>query len=191
MKKGIIIGVKILLFIGVFCIFGCDLWINNDGDFYFDEKNFLSEWDAWNNQNINNYSFVLKGELPYWNYPRAILMFDYEVKIIVKNGIMDSFEYFSRVPHDAEDVESILEPEFTSISDMYQKIYDRAQDEKIWWNGYSGNGHIISTTYDVKYNENLHYISAFEPISKWKPDVIVDTTAHAVSISDFVVLDID
>jgi len=100
---------------------------------------------------------------------------------------MDSFEYIGDVPH-KEDGISILEPEFTSISDMYQKISDAAKAEKEWWKENSGSVPIISTKFEIKYSTELDYIVFFEPVSGWKPGVVVDTTAHAVTISNFKVL---
>lgn len=169
--------------------------------FNFDENTFTAEWNAWKNQNIKNYSFTLSGELPYWDFPeqnasRAILMYDYTVDITVKNGEMDSFEYIGRTPFEydgnpplGEDEASPLPPEYTSISDAYQKIYDRAHEEKEWWNNYSSNGHIISTSFEMKYNPQLHYITFFEPVSTWQPNTMVDTTAHAITISRFKIFD--
>jgi hypothetical protein len=184
MKRNVFIVVLILIGLFVFstCVFEFE-----DKGFYFDEKTFTSEWKAWKNKNILNYSFTLVGELPYWNFSRAILMCEYKVNVIVKNGIMDSFEYIGEIPY-GDDGESILEPEFTSISDIYQKISDRAEYEKEWWKGNAGGG-IISTKFEIKYDTQLHYITFFEPVSKWESDWIVDTTAHAVTISDFTILD--
>jgi hypothetical protein len=182
----------VLIFIGLFGFSTCNLEnIEKAGSkgFSFDEGTFTSNWNAWKNNDIQNYSFTMTGELPYWNFSRAIKMYEYKVNIIVRNGVMASFEYIGdNVPHEIDGI-SILEPEFTSISDMYQKIFDKAKTEKEWWNGYSGNGHIISTKFEIIYSTELNYITFFEPVSRWKPDVIVDTTAHDVRISNFVVLD--
>jgi hypothetical protein len=150
MKRNIFIVV--LLSIGLFVFSACILETENlDKGFYFEEETFAAEWNIWKNQNIQNYSFTMTGKLPHWNFDpqRAILMRDYKVDIIVKNGIMDSFKYIDDVPY--EDESSILEPEFTSISDMYQKISTMAENEKEWWNEYSGEEGIISTTYEIKY----------------------------------------
>ena len=186
------IYITVVVFIGLFGFFACNpetkMETKTGNGFIFDEKTFNSKWNEWQNNDIQNYSFTMTGELPYWNFSRAILMYEYNVNIVVKNGVMDSFEYIGDVPYKEDEI-SILEPEFTSITDMYQKISDMAKTEKEWWNRYSGNGHIISTKFEVKYSTELNYITFFEPISKWKPDVIVDTTAHAVIISDFKALD--
>ena len=181
--------VAILVFVGIL-FSACNL--ETEEGFYFDERTFNSEWNKWKNNDIKNYSFTMTGELPYWNFSRAIPMFDYSVNIIVKNGVMDSFEYTGEIPYerDEHDGETILElePEFTSISDMYQKISDSAKEEREWWKKYTGGG-IISTKFEIKYDKQLNYITFFEPVSKWKPDYIVDTTAHAVNISNFKILD--
>jgi hypothetical protein len=174
--------IAILGFIVLLGFSACNL--ETDKGFYFDEKTFTSEWNAWENRNIKNYSFTLTGELPNWNFSRAILMHEYKVNIIVKNGTMDSFEYIGDVPY-SEDEETILEPEFTSISDMYQKIFDRAKEEREWWENHSGEGGFVSTTLKVKYDSELHYITFFEPITEVESGWILDTTNHAVTISNF------
>jgi hypothetical protein len=178
-----------LVFIGLLGFSACNMKMENLNEgFSFDEKTFASEWDEWKKKNIQNYRFTLAGQLPYWNFSMAILMQEYKVNIVVKHGVMNSFEYVGDIPYkDGETL--ILEPEFTSISDMYQKISDRAKEEKEWWMQYSGDGGIISTIFKIKYDAQLHYISFFEPVSEWKRDYMVDTTAHAVTISNFMVLD--
>jgi len=185
MKKYIYI--VLLVFFGLLVFSTCNL--ETEKGFHFDEKKFNSEWNKWTEKNIQDYSFTLNGKLPYWNFSRAIPMLEYEVNIIVKNGEMESFEYIGEIPHDENDENSVFEPEFTSISDLYQKISDRSREEKEWWNNYSGNGHILSTEYVIKYNSELNYVTFFEPVSNWKSNVEVDTTAHAISISKFVVLE--
>lgn len=179
----------LLAFMGFFCFFACNKEMENSNDgFHFDEKTFTSEWNGWKNNHIQNYSFTLTGTLPYWNFLKAIPMHEYTVNIIVKNGIMDSFEYIGGVPH-KENENSILEPEFTSIDDIYQKISDKAKEEREWWKRNTGGRGIISTKYEVKYSPTLHYITSFEPVSKWESGWIVDATTHAVSIYNFTVLD--
>jgi len=178
------ISITLLSALMFFCFSACSL--ENEKGFIFDEKTFNSEWNKWENRNILNYSFTINGQFPYWNMPRAILMYVYEVNIIVKNGLMESFEYIgNNVPHDEG---NILEPEITSISALYQKISDRANAEKNWWKNNYGNG-IISTTLNVKYAPQLNYVTFYEPVSNWKSGWIVDTTDHAIRISNFTVLD--
>jgi hypothetical protein len=189
MKKYVFIPLlTIILSIGFStCVLESKKDFINEKGFIFNEKTFNSEWNKWKNQDIQNYSFTLTGQFPYWNIQRAIKMIDYEVNIIVKNGIMDSFEYIGKnIPY--EDGSKILEPEFTSISDIYQKISDRANEEKNWWKNNTGDG-IISTTLNVKYDSQLNYITFYEPESNWKSGWIVDTTDHAVRISNFTVLE--
>jgi hypothetical protein len=48
--------------------------MESERGFYFDEKTFTAEWNIWKNKNIKNYSFTMTGELPDWNFSRAILM---------------------------------------------------------------------------------------------------------------------
>jgi hypothetical protein len=57
------------------------------------------------------------------------------------------------------------------------------------WKRKAGGGRIISTAFKIHYDTQSHYITFFEPVSKWKPDYVVDTTVHAVTISNFAVLD--
>jgi hypothetical protein len=176
-----------IVFLAISLVFGfsaCDL--ENEKGFIFDEKTFNSEWTKWENRNILNYGFTVNGKFLYWNKPRAILMFDYEVNIIVKNGVMESFEYIGQnVPYDDDDV---LEPEITTISGLYKKISDRAKAEKDWWDNNSPNG-IISTTLNIEYDSQLNYIASYEPVSSWESGWIVDTTDHAIRISNFTILD--
>jgi len=159
--------------------------------FYFDEKKFTSEWNLWKNQDIKNYSFTMKGELPYWNYAKAkafvmdILMFDYDVEITVKNGIMNSFEYIGRTPNKEESRDSILEPEYTSISDMYQKIYDDIKDCERYWKKTSDKGCLLSKHYKIKYDPKYHYITYYEPITNTRSGCILDTSEHEVKVSAF------
>jgi len=181
--------VTIFVFIGLFGFFACNLETEKEKGFIFDEKTFNSEWNKWKSNDIKNYSFTLSGKLPYWNFSRAIPLHDYKVNIVVKDGVMDSYEYIGDVPHkDGEDEISILEPEFTSISDMYQKISNSAKDEREWWKNNSGGG-LVSTKFEIKYDKQLNYITFFEPVSEWKSGYKVDTTAHAVYISNFNILE--
>ena len=187
MKRNIFVAIIISIMLLV-CL-ACSLKTEDpDKGFFFDEETFTANWNAWKNKNIQNYSFTLAGELPIWNFSRAIPLHEYIVNIIVKNGVMDSFEYIGDIPYDETDRESIFEPEFTSISDMYQKISDSAKYQKEWWENYDGEG-VISTKFEIKYNAQLNYIMFFEPVSEWESGWVVDTTAHAVIISNFTILD--
>ncbi len=175
----------ILFIIVVLCISSCDVLGNDSKGFHFDETTFSSEWNNWDEQQINNYSFVLKGSLPDSEFERAILMKKYEVKVVVKNGAMVSFDYTETPPYSVPN----SEPEFTSISDMYQKIYDSAQGQKQWWEEYSGDGGFVSTEYKIHYDRELHYITSFEPVTSVKSGWILDTAEHKVTVSDFTILD--
>jgi hypothetical protein len=182
-----IVFIAILVFISVFLFLACDIEsFGLEKGFNFDEKTFNSKWSSWQNNNIQNYSFTMTGQFPHWNSPRAILMYDYEVNIIVKNGIMDSFEYIGiNIPYEDD---LIMKPAFTSITDMFQKIYDNARIERDWWKNNSAKG-IISTTFVLEYDPVLNYIKYFVPVSNWESGWIVDTTAHTVTISNFTILD--
>jgi hypothetical protein len=168
-----------------FCLFLCSCVFFEDEGFYFDEEKFMSEWKNWKSQDIKNYNFTLKGELPYWNYTKAILMYDYEVEIAVKNGIMHSFEYIGKTPNQEMDSESILEPEYTSISDMYQKIYESIKDCERYWKETSDKGCFLSKRYEIKYDQKFHYITYFEPVTRVKSGCMMDTDEHEVAVSKF------
>ena len=181
----------------IFCLLLCFCGYSespNDG-FYFDEEKFMSEWNIWKNQDIKNYDFTLKGEFPYWNYSRAVLkynysieaipMYDYVVEIAVKNSIMNSFEYIGKTPHQEMNSESILEPEYTSISDMYEKIYKTIKNCELYWKETSNKGCFLSKRYEIKYDPKFHYITYFKPITTVAPDCILDTTEHEVMVSEF------
>ena len=155
--------------------------------FHFDEVQFLLEWELWDKKNIENYNFILEGELPHSLFTKEVLMFDYKVKVDVRQGALFSFEYIGDVPHDYDG--SIIEPEFKSISDLYKKVYDRAQWEKEQWAQDPNPRHLISTTLDLKYCDVLHFITFYEPVTRTKPGVIRDTRDHAVKVSEFTVLD--
>jgi hypothetical protein len=172
----------LLIFSLVLCF--CSSESPDDG-FYFDEKKFMSEWNSWKNQDVKSYSFTLKGELPSWLYTKDIHMDGYEVKIIVKNSIMKSFEYIGRVPYQEGNSELILEPEYTSISDMYQKIYESIKDCERYWKETSDKGCFVSTRYEIKYDPEFHYITSFKPITRVAPGCILDTSEHEVTASEF------
>ena len=171
----------------IFSLFSaCSL--ENEKGFIFDEKTFNSEWNKWENRNILNYSFTISGRYYGEIMPRALWSCEYEANIIVKNGFMESFEYIGKnIPYDVYD-DNIVEPEIKTISAIYQTIADRATEERNWWKNNSGNG-IISTTLIVKYDPQLNYVTFYEPVSNWESGLIVDTTDHAINISNFTVLD--
>jgi len=168
--------------------------------FYFDEEKFKSELDIWKSQDIKNYSFTLKGELPYTLYPRAknyygaILMHKYEVKITVKNGIMDSFEYIGEVPYDMDYSSEnpflqqiVFEPEYTSISDVYKKMYEQIKNHEFELLR-SASDCIISMRYEIEYNQESHYITRYKPIFEIYKGCIMDTSLHEVTVSDFTIV---
>jgi len=179
--------------------------------FHFDEEKFKSEWNIWKSQDIKNYSFTFKGALPYWNYPKAkrydgligmIPMYIYEAKITVKNGVMDSVEYLGTDigtdPFPSDPDASIIpnpntEPEYTTISDMYQKMYDRIKSKELYLlNGTPGKGCFditISVRFDIEYDQKFHYITYYSsPITEYSDRCLTDGTDHAVFVSDFTIL---
>jgi len=118
----------------------------DSGSSAYDEEKFKSEWDIWKDQDIKNYSFTLKASIDG----------NYEVAIIVKNGIMDSFKYTGKTPN------GDLEPEYTSISDMYQKIYDNIKYDEIKIQESSKCSRFAE--YETAYDQKFHYIKNFEAI---------------------------
>jgi len=169
--------------------------------FYFDEEKFMSEWNIWKSQDIKNYSFTFKGELPnelypnlYEFYPKAksygligiaTPMYPYEAKIAVKNGVMDSFEYNI-------DIIGIIpnsEPEYTSISDMYEKIYAEIKNHELEFsNRLPGRGCLMSEGYEIEYDQEFHYITRSKPIFEiYENDCIFETTQHEVIVSGFTI----
>jgi hypothetical protein len=175
--------------------------------FYFDEKKFKSEWDIWKSQDIKNYSFTLKGALPYHHFQKlraksdgligAIPMYIYEAKITVKNGVMESVEYIGTDPPPRGPEASVIpnpntEPEYTTISDMYQKMYDRIKMEELYLlNSTPGKGCFDITTsvrFEIEYDQKFHYITYYSsPITTYSDRCLTDNTDHAVFVSDFTI----
>jgi len=170
--------------------------------FYFDEQKFKSEWDIWKSQDVKNYSFTLKGELDFTLFPKSIAkshdglieywpMYPYEVKIVVKNGIMDSFEYIGVNPPDAPEISLIpnpdVRPKYTSISDMYQKMYDRIKD---WERDFSRFAEycLAYFKYEIEYDQEFHYITRYNPDWGIIPGCIFETSEHEVLVSDFIIV---
>jgi len=164
--------------------------------FHFDEEKFKSEWDIWKRQDIKNYSFTLKGELPYWDFPplypkaKATIMtiypaYPYEAKITVKNGVMDSFEY---TPHEPISItpNPDVEPEYTTISDMYQKMYDKIKNSELELSNETSDC-LASWGYKMEYDQEFHYISSYNPTWKIYSGCIFETTAHKITVSDFAI----
>ena len=197
------IGIALVV-VGLLGFFACDLETKKETGFIFDEEKFNTNWEKWKENDIQNYNFTLAGEL---------LAQKYKANIIVKKGVMDSFEYDGKAPSqndgpapgidddpdafiDDDDgpsiagEPSILEPEFTSISDMYEKIAEMVEAEKEWWNTNTDENK-ISTKFDIKYDSKSNYITYFKPVSKWKAGATADTTDHAVTISKFKALSND
>jgi len=149
---------------------------NSNSGFIFDEITFMSNWDSWNNQNIKNYSFNLSTNEPVQARFSPIL---FGVNIIVRNGLMESYEYIFN--------ETGLEtPIYTSICDMFQKIYDFAIENKSDWKNVD---YLISETWNIKFNESLNYITIFSGEYKWKSTVPPFFYFVSHYISDFKIID--
>jgi hypothetical protein len=132
---------------------------NFDNDITFDEITFMSKWNTWNNNNIKNYSFTL--EESFYSISRGLPdPYSYEFKILVKNGVMDSFEYFVYYDGKPFEVNENSLPPFTSISDMYQKIYDDVQNTKKFL-----KDSIYSYEYKLEYDSELYFITYYTVIS--------------------------
>jgi|GEM_PF-2337157 len=190
---------KYLLSIFLLILCSCSSEKEKTPTFYFDEKKFKSEWDMWKSQDIKNYSFKLKGKLDADFFPRpkakskdeligTIPMYPYEAKITVKNGIMDSYEYIGITYPGTEIILTPnVEPEFISISDMYQKIYDDIKDwESILQTKFKNC--LVSWGYEVEYDQKYHYIKRSKPTGKISEDCLFETTKHEVTASDFTIL---
>jgi len=179
--KNIIFAV-VLIFGGATVFSTCHLF--REKGFIFDEETFVSNWNEWKNKDIQNYSFTMTGDLPYWS--GELEMYNYEVNIVVKNGIMDSFEYIGDVPYE-RDGETVIEPQFSSISDMYQRISDSATEVKDWEE--FSDGEIISAKFEIKYDSQFNYITFVEFVFKMKPYIKMDTYSSVVNIYNFSVLE--
>jgi len=147
--------------------------------FIFDEETFMLNWNAWNDRNIKNYSFVLRYTFPYIN-----------TKITYKNGIIYSYENID--PYGcSENFEYLISlsplevPDFTSMTHLYQSINDIVLREK----QYKLSNHIISRTVQLEYgalnNITFYYIST-EYIQGYKPCLDGD---FPYVISDFQIID--
>ena len=115
--------------------------------FNFDEETFLSKWNSWNNQNIQNYSFVLSQDFPY-----------FKIKLIYKNGILDSYENADPYSNRDSFIELLIS-DYSSMSNLYQSIFDKVQAEKQSWN-IKVPDHVISKTINLEYGE-MHNISFY------------------------------
>ena len=182
MKKSMMFGVVLSI---IFISFSSCGNVNN---FHFDEKTFMANWNAWNNQNIQNYSFTLTESYSNWNNARGTPDWNtYKFNIVVKNGLMDSFEY-SVFDHEDRPVDGIYNPPFTSISDMYKEIYNRAKFSEKMWKKNEYKGYYLSTEYIIDYNSELHYITFFGIYDEWNPN-FCGSPASPFKVSDFKVLD--
>ena len=172
---------------------GCDLFAKNEL-FYFDEETFHAEWDKWKERDLQDYSYIITGYMhpyrfDYEDNARALLMYKYEAKVTVKNGEFDSYEYFNSTdPRFTDDpvlfeenrVESLT---FTSISQMYQSIYDQAKEQKANVDEIKNNSGMKSFRFILRYDSGLHYPSYFYPSIESEPGWIWDTVFHEVTIS--------
>jgi len=133
--------------------------------FNFDEETFLSKWNSWNNQNIQNYSFILSQVFPYL-----------KIKLIYINGILDSYEnadpssnsdsFFELLNNLISSQDFAQIPDFSSMSNLYQSIYDKVHVDKQSWNTKVPD-HIISKTINLEYGA-MHNISFYGISTKFK-----------------------
>lgn len=149
------------------CIFGigivfisCDLEESDEINFKFDKETFMLNWNAWNDQNIKNYSFTLSRS---YNFFRGLIPTDDRFDIIVKDGILYTFEYYGNY-FDWQNKEPF--PLFTSICDIYQHIYDSIPNSKQALE----NDPNLTIIYNIEYNKELFYITYFNNIA-FLPDV--------------------
>jgi hypothetical protein len=155
----------------------------SNGNFHFDEKKFMSEWNSWNNQNIKNYSFLLHGGVGDGNKYNLIMPLDapmpFSFKIIVKDNIMDSFEIIESGGKNT--------PNYTSISHMYQSIYDEVQTAKKNFNE-SGYNYLNSITVNVSYG-SMHYISYYGKSYDYKKGYEISENGLSYGVSDFQIIE--
>ena len=194
MKKLFVFGMVLT----VISFFGCEIEDNFNSNFNFDEKTFLSNWEAWNKQNILNYSFILHrnsnmlgnnfslidNTTPLLNLATPLEMATpYSIKVIVKNGIMVSFEEVSNPSG-----EGGLTPGFTSISIMYQNLYDGIQDsKKLFIEG--GHDFTKSVTIHIGYSD-IHYITHYSRAYEYKPGYELAANGTVYGISDFQIVEL-
>jgi len=196
MKKNMITWIKMFAFLGFFSLFGIIITgcrnDENNNSFYLDEEKFFSEWNSWNNLNIKNYSFTIsngmKRIIDLYN-SRSISApppqdFIEEWKIIVKNEKMDSFEYtyltpifeeYSIIGFNPSNSGYIVNPHFTSISDMYQKLSPE---------GFYSQ---LNVKLNVRYDQNYHFIAQFHLCSAGCEGYCNGNTTYIVS--DFKILE--
>ena len=190
-------GILGVICIIVIAVIGCDDELSDfdkrihfdDDRFRFEEEKFMTSWDAWNNLDIKDYSFKLKigSDDSYRSFASSRStgiphnLGGYEYNIIVKDGKMDSFEYIP--PLNWKD-DSLSSPYFTSISDMYQKIYDEAQARK----GFSGDGRAESMGFSIEYDSDLFFISFFTIYAIWKDGFSAQPPAPYF-VADFKILE--
>jgi len=181
-----------------FCILGiiiisCDE--EKEHVFIFDEKIFKSEWENWNNHGIENYSFTFisgkKSIIDLFN-SRSLSVpplkpFIEEWKIIVKNGIMDSFEYTyyallyeenNFIGFYSQDSSYIKPPLFSTISDMYQYTSISVDNLRQWK---------VDMNVDIKYALDFNYITFFNVYR-----LLYDTDGNGITtyaVSDFIILE--
>jgi hypothetical protein len=157
-------------------------WISHEfgNGLNFDEEKFMSEWNSWNNQNIKNYSFILHGGTGSFN--NLIMPLDahppFSFKIIVLDGVMDSFEII---------INGGVNPPFTTISHMYQRIFDEIQATRKWFNE-GGNEVINSITINIGYG-SMHYIAFYGKSYDYKEGHEVSENGLSYGVSDFIAWD--
>jgi len=181
MKSKYVFSIVIII-MGIFCLIitGCPNDKSMEG-FNFDEKTFMSNWNSWKAQNIQNYSFVLHGGTGSYN--NQIMPLDahmpFSFKIFVIDGIMDSFEIVTNG--------GIGTPPFTSISQMYQSIYDSVQETKKWFEK-SGHEVINSITINVGYG-SMHYIKSYGRTYDYRKGHEVSENGLSYGVSDFQIIE--
>ena len=141
----------------------CDGGNPFENDFHFDEETFMLNWNAWNDRNIKNYSFVLRYTFP-----------GIHVKIKYKDGLIDSFECLNPYCNDTSNFEHLISlnpleyPDFTSMTHLYQSVYNHVQREK-QFGKFSDN--IISRTVKLEYGE-MNNLTYYFISTKFKPEYV-------------------
>jgi len=147
-----------IVLLGIFIIFSAC-----DSDYYLDKDQFEKEWENWKKLNIQNYSFTILNGMNRNNNsflnsrslsappPQEYIE---KWKVIVKNSVMESFEYFNIIPlYDSNNGYNIIIPDnkrtpiYTSISNMYEEL------NRIYFKS------ISKTKLNLKFDKDLHFIT--------------------------------
>ena len=186
MKKLVVLGLTLLVILTV--LSSCNSKSEDiDYSVHFEEETFMSNWEAWNKQNIKNYTFtMIKGSkkntdlLNSRSTGSAPPLKPVEKwKFIVKNGNVDSFEYNDEVS------QSINMPKANTISKIYQDVYDYAQQMKKY-----GAGAMKNIWFNIEFDSSFNYIKFYHFCNKKCESYCnLSDVGNTFIISEFTILD--